>query len=290
MSLAQAMISRSFLIAMLCAIFGLSGPLMAEGPVDTPAPPGIPGILRDALLKEAVESGRWAYTETSLTKATMGKPRGQTVIRFDPSKPYAEQYTPLKINGKEPTEAQRKRYRKKGDRRGETLTPAVPPDGANPVPPAGMNAAPRATVGGQSITVDLDHVTVASEDATSLTYELPYKGIGEEGVPRDKLQILLRINRERRVIENVKLKLKEAVRVKLIAKLNALESRLDFTTIDPQFAPQMTSISSTAAAGILFTKVDFTFELKRTDFQRVKPYNERLGAKMGPVNLLEFLQ
>jgi hypothetical protein len=283
-------VSRSLLIAVLCAIFGLSGPLTAGGPVNTAPPTGMPEILRDALMKEAVESGRWAYTETSLTRATMGKPRGATVIRFDPSRPYAEQYTPLKINGREPTEAQRKRYRQKGERRGQKLEPAVPQDDANPAPLVGMNAAPRSLVGSQSFAVDLDHVAVAAEDATSLTYELLIKGGGKEEIPVDRFQLLIRIDRERRVLENVQVKLKEALRVKLIVKVNAFESRFDFTTIDPQFPPQLTSVSGAAAVGMLFAKVGLTFDMKHTDFRRVKPYNERFGAKTGPVQLLEFLK
>jgi hypothetical protein len=36
-------------------------------------------------------------------------------------------------------------------------------------------------------------------------------------------------------------------------------------------------------------KIDIATDTKRTDFQRVKPFNERFGVKVGPVQVLEFL-
>jgi hypothetical protein len=277
------MISRSLLIATLCAILGLPRALLADGPLSPANLQGLPEILRDALMTEAADAGRWAYTETTQMKASIGNPRGETVVRFDPSRPYEEQFTPLKINGREPTEKQRDMYRRRGEQRRKKLEPAAPAQD-----PA-INA-PRATVGGKKVTIDLEHVAIVAEDATSLTYELPFKANEKVDVPVDKFQLLVRVNRERRVLENVEFKLKESFRVKAIIKLSAMEFHMDFTTIDPKFAPQMTSLSGSAAGGLLFIKINLTTDSKRTDFQRVTPFNERFGVKIGPVKVLEFLE
>ena len=276
------MISRSFAIATLCTLLGLPGPLAAQEPVNTEIPPGLPEILRDALMTDAAESGHWAYTETNQAEASVGKPQGETIVRFDPSKPYADQYTALKINGQEPTEKQREGYRRRGENRGRKLEPAVSQNGASIAPPV--------NVGGQKFNLDFTRAAVVTEDATSVTYQLPMKNNGKKDFPVDKFQFLIRVNRERRVLERVAVKLKEAFRVKVIAKFNAMEFRMDYTTVDPQFPPQLTSVSGAFAAKMLLMNVNVKTVTMRTDFQRVKPFNERPGVKALPVTLLEFLQ
>ena len=276
----QIMTTRSLRIAMLGAIFSLPGLLVAEEPVNPAILPGVPEILRDALMTKAAESGHWAYTETIQEEASAGKPQGETIVRFDPSKPYAEQYTALKINGNEPTEKQRDGYRRRGEGRGRRLARATSPDNANPAPPANG--------GVQKFFVDYAHAAVFTEDATSVTYQVPIKNDGKEKIPVDKFQSLIRVNREHRVLEQVEVKLKEALRMKVIAKLNAMDYRMDFTTIDPQFPPQLTSSSGTSAGGVLFMSVNVKTTTKRTDFQRVKPFDERAGVKTVPVTLNWF--
>ncbi len=60
--------------------------------------------IRASLLQVAREQNHWAYTETMVIKDDKGRVRETTVVRFDPSKPYPEQYTPLVIEGRPPTE------------------------------------------------------------------------------------------------------------------------------------------------------------------------------------------
>jgi hypothetical protein len=67
-----------------------------------------------------------------------------------------------------------------------------------------------------------------------------------------------------------------------------MDYRMDFTTIDPQFPPQLTSSSGTSAGGVLFMSVNVKTTMKRTDFQRVKPFDERPGVKTVPVTLNWF--
>jgi hypothetical protein len=38
----------------------------------------------------------------------------------------------------------------------------------------------------------------------------------------------------------------------------------------------------------MFIPVGGRFGMKRTDFQRVKPYSEKFGVKIGPMKALDF--
>ena len=81
----------------------LAGLTAVAGPPALTAAPEVPPLLLDALDKVAANFDRWAFTETRMMTDEHGVPQPETVVRFDPSKPYAEQYLPLKVNGKPPT-------------------------------------------------------------------------------------------------------------------------------------------------------------------------------------------
>ena len=77
----------------------------------------VPALLQTAVDKYAADAERWAYTQTVISKDRQGKVEEEVVVRNDPSQPYAVQWTPLKINGQEPTERQVEKYRKEHDKR-----------------------------------------------------------------------------------------------------------------------------------------------------------------------------
>ena len=56
----------------------------------------------------------------------------------------------------------------------------------------------------------------------------------------------------------------------------------------PAHDPVPVSATGDASATILFMKFGGGFEVKRTDFVRVKPYSERFGVKIGPMKALDF--
>src|SRR5476651_2346567 len=107
-----------------------SGPeaLLDSVPLNRPATTEELSRLNDAMLKMAHDLSRWAYTETVVLKDDKGKIKESKIVRFDPSKPYAEQYTPLYIKGTPPTEKQLKEYRLRGEKRGQRLEQAENPD------------------------------------------------------------------------------------------------------------------------------------------------------------------
>ena len=79
----------------------------------------VPRLLQDALQKFTQDTDRWAYTQTLVEKDDKGRVKQETVVRFDPSQPYAQQYRPLKVGGKEPTESEVRKYRRQGEKRGD---------------------------------------------------------------------------------------------------------------------------------------------------------------------------
>src|SRR3954469_19562055 len=100
------MLSRVFLLLSFLAGVTLSA---ANAPVVAlplrPATAREAELLQAALEKTAGDLRRWAYTESRVIKDEKGKVKSDVLIRYDPSKPYAEQWTPLKINGQAPTAA-----------------------------------------------------------------------------------------------------------------------------------------------------------------------------------------
>jgi hypothetical protein len=242
----------------------------------------IPPPLADALAKLPQDYDHWAYTETRNVTDMKGRAT-ETVIRFDPSKPYAEQFTPLKIEGKEPSSRQLEDYRKRGERRGKRIE-RDEAEGKTP----GMRAT-RLNINGNNISVDLERAVLRPDAPPgALLYDVPLKNDGSSSLPVEKFQLQARLNAGTHALENVTFKLREPLRVKLIANIKSGEASIDFTTIDPKFNSYPTAMTGDAKASILFISIGGKFKNQRTDFQRVKPYSERFGVKIGPTKALDF--
>jgi hypothetical protein len=254
----------------------------------TGAHAAVPDPLAAALKRGADDFDRWAYTETTIARDKDGKPEGgETIVRFDPSKPFEEQFTPLKVDGHEPTEKERGKYRKEGVARGKQLQQ----DADKPKPDAGKDddAPPVMDLNGQKATVDLEHAKLVEEQGVLLTYEIPLQPKGKGGsIPLDKLKILLRVNRERGILENVRIRLLAPFRLKLVAKISSGEFNLDFAEVETKYPPVLAALRVDFSASVLFFRKTGSFEDRRTDFQRVKPYFEKFGVKIGPLKALPF--
>ena len=253
-----------------------------ETPPALTAGPEIPPLLLDALGKVARNFDRSAYTETRVATDEHDVPKPPTIIRFDPSKPFGEQLLPLKIEGKSPTEHQLKDYRRRGEKRGEKFAKE---EAEGKVPGSEV---PRFGLNGVTASVDLAHAVVASENAESVTYEVPLRNDGHGTLPVEKFQLFVRVNRATHAFENVALRVRSAFRVKLVVKVKSGEASLDFASVDPQHDPVPVQMTGDATATILFMKIGGSFDFKRSDFQRVKPYGERFGVKIGPMKALDF--
>jgi hypothetical protein len=273
-----AMLRWFFLFCLPLALAG--GAFAADAPAPAPDPDG-PPLLLQALNTVGKNFDHWAFTETRVVTDGKGQPEPETVVRFDPSKPYAEQYEPLKVEGKPPTKHQRKDFRRQGEKRGEKLAKDEA-EGRMP----GRDI--RFELNGSTASIDLAHATVVEENAGSVTYELPLRNDGRGTLPVEKFQLFARVNRASGAFENISLRVRQSFRLKLVVKIKSGAVSVDFARVDQAHDPVAVRISGDATASILFLTVGGKFAVTRTDFHRVTPYNERFGVKIGPLKALNF--
>ena len=239
-------------------------------------------IFKAAVRDSIPDTEHWAYTETTRRKFGKGAPKGDTIVRFDPSLPYPDQFKPLQIDGKPPTEKQLKSYRQRGEKRGERVAKAAEA-ARNPTympPPAQLR------IGGTDVTPDLEHPLVVRADEARVVFEVRVESKNKD-IPVDKFQVLVTVSRPACLIENVTFRVRESFRVKLIAKVKEGEASLDFTVVDPKFGPVLTSQTGDGSGSLLFVPVSGEFARKRTDWKRVKSYDERFQVRLAPMQFLE---
>lgn len=247
----------------------------ADGLLPRPASPDEITLLVGALEQTARElTTRWAYTEKRLIRDEKGKVKTDTVVRYDPSRPYPEHYTPLLVNGKEPSDRDRARFRRQGERaqqrdedaergvvdRRRTLGEVIEPRGAR---------------------------LVAQTDE-AWTFELPLRADNNDRFPPEKFEVLVRIGRASRQLENIAVRLRGSFRSKLVLKVKSGDATLEFGVVDPRFAPTLLSVRGDASASVLFFSVGGDLELTRSEFKRVKPFGERFEVQIGTIKAIDF--
>ncbi len=237
----------------------------------------VPQLLQDAIAKLAKDTDRWAYTQTTVQKDDKGKPKSEIVMRFDPSKPYAEQYEVLKVDGKEPSESQQRKYRRMGEKRGDRIDKAE-----------ATGAAPPSERKSLGELMDLERANVLEENDRAITYEVPLRKEDNTRFPPEKFTVTARVSKEQRAFENVSAKLRSPIREKLIVKVSAGEGQIDFKSVDPKHPPQLHQIKGTGSGSILFVPIGRTYEMRREDYKRVKPYGDRFEVQIGTLKALDF--
>lgn len=243
------------------------------------ATPDEAALLNELLHTTANDLRRWAYTEHRVMRDHEGKVKSDHLVRYDPSKPYAEQWTPIKINGKDPSERDVARYRRRGEQSPEAKQGPVP--GVQ----VGGRDSKRVALGE---VIDVPRASIASETATHLVYEIPLRKIGNERFPPEKFIVHARVRKEGKMLENVSAKLRESFRSKLVVKVKSGEGSIDFAQVDPQHPPTMVKVAGDAAASVLFFNVGGSMDLTRTDLKRVRPFDERFEVQIGNLKAIDF--
>ncbi|HUR58172.1 MAG TPA: hypothetical protein VM029_10715 [Opitutaceae bacterium] len=253
------------------ALVALHGETAAPSRAATPAEAS---LLMDALQKTAGDLPRWAYTETRVLRDEKGKTRSEAVIRYDPSKPYAEQWRPISINGKAPAPKDLEKYRKQGERaqRRDERVERGQPDS-------------RRTLGEL---IDPRTARVVRDDGTRIIFEIPLRKDGNDRFPPEKFEVLARIERASGALENIAVRLRESFRSKLILKVKSGDGTLDFERVDPKYPATLTAIRGDASASIMFVSVGGELELTRTELKHVKPFNERFDVQIGTLKAIDF--
>jgi hypothetical protein len=240
------------------------------------ATPAEISMLSASLQKTADDYRRWAYTEHRVMRDHQGRVKSEVVLRHDPSKPYAEQWTPIKIDGEEPSQRERGKYRRRGEKSASAPSGLTSPDPDN---------RRRRSLGEL---IEVTKSSVASETPTHLSFEIPLLKVGNERFPPEKFLVLARVRKEGGLLENVSVRLRESFRSKLVVKVKSGEGSLDFAVIDPKYAPTLVAIEGDAVASILFVSVGGSMELKRTELKHVKPFDERFDVQIGTLKAIDL--
>lgn len=235
----------------------------------------LPPLLEDALKNALRDRDRWAYTEAKVMRDAEGAIKSSSLVRFDPSQPYALQYTPIEIDGRPPSDRDVEKYRKLGERRASR---GIHGDDE------------RAGRIGQKLSnvIDPDQVTVVTEDATTRTYELGLRKSGNFQLPPEKFQVLVRIDKDHRTLEHIAVLLRSSFRVRLVLKAKSGAYGADFANPEPRFGTVLTAFHVDGKASILFVPFDLNEDVTRDGYKHVTPIDERFEVKIGPLKALDF--
>lgn len=265
------MLLRAIHFSLLALLAPLGVALAGEAPNARAATSEEISLLNDALHKVADDLRRWAYTEHRVIRDRRGKVKSEQVVRFDPSKPYAEQWTPLSIGGKEPSSRDQAKFRRKG----EESDPERPISARRQQPALGE-------------VLDVGRASIARETDTHWVFEIPLLKVGNERFPPEKFQVQARLRKEGRLLENISVLLRESFRAKLVVKVKSGDASLDFAPVEPKHPPTLVSVTGDADWSILFFGSGGSIELKRTELKRVKPYGDRFEVKIGTLKAIDF--
>jgi len=275
-------LTNYFLLAIGCA-----AALNAEMPLP----------LAEALSKAGANDGRWAYTETK-TVRVRGKTTSVVQVRYDPSKPYGEQHTPLSIDGAPPSKRALKKYRDLGEQEAATRQKQYEQQIKANEAAAQQNQPVVRTESyvwvyflkfGENVGVyDFRKASLVEENDLSITYTIPVASMGGSSIPFEKIQFLVRVNKKLHVTENISLNGPIPYRIKLIAKVKTVETSADYAAVDAEYPPQASTTNTHINGTVLGAKYDVYEQTKRTDFKHVKPYDERFSVNAGLLQIFGF--
>jgi hypothetical protein len=235
------------------------------------------GMLNDILHKTADDLRRWAYTERQIVRDHKGNVKTDQLVRYDPSRPYPEQWTPLQIGGKEPSERDREKFRKRGEDAAK--------DPARNGVQVGSRRAKRVSLGE---VLDVPRASIAAESGTHWTFDIPLLKVGNERFPPEKFQVHARVRKDGTLLENIAVKLRDSFRSKLVVKVKSGEGTIEFAQVDPKYPPTMVKIGGDASASILFVNVGGSIDVTRTELKHVRPFDERFEVQIGTLKAIDF--
>ncbi|QYM78682.1 hypothetical protein K0B96_15470 [Horticoccus luteus] len=206
-----------------------------------------PDVLATAVDRFAAESNEWAYTQKTVSRDNDGKLRREVVMRYDPSRPEDEQFTPLLINGQEPTESQIRKYRRSQEKHRQQTDPQA-----------------------LSQLLDVEAARRLREEGDAVFYQVPLKRAEGESIDPDKFYVVVRVNKQEPALEEMWVRLREPVRTRAILQLETGEANLHFKSADGDSPPTLTALRATGRGSIAFIKVGGSYELSRSNFVHVR--------------------
>lgn len=205
----------------------------------------IPSLLAAAMQKLVTEDDQWAYTQVIRRTDREG---GDTVARFDPSKPQGAKWELIKLRGKAPSNAEADRWcRRRGGEVSQTDGRAL------------------------ADLLDLEHASITVETPTSVRFKVPLKKNTIARVPTENFIAFAEIDRGDQSIVRFSIFLRQAVRlIGGAAEIQSAQGEVTFQTVDESACTRPTRIIASGSGQALFKKVNRSAEILYTDQRRVK--------------------
>lgn len=249
-----------------------------------PLSPTRPELL-DAAFRAFLEGQRrWAYTETHTDFAPDGKARGESVIQYDPSLPYAEQYVPVTLNGREPTAKNRRDWAERGEQLAKRRLRV-----RDELAAAQREREFQLRLFNADVTLDLDRATVVAEDDATVTFRIPLREAGgPEARAYDAYQLTTRVNKSRQQFEQATFRQQNRIRVGAGKFYDGI-IEVEFAASAAWLPSCPVKITRRSMNKPFFGKPVAVHSVSvRTHLRRVKPYDERFQVKLAPLRLIEF--
>jgi hypothetical protein len=226
-----------------------------------------PVLLDSAIQKLIADDDHWAFTQTFRRIDKAGRPQGGLYVeRYDPSKPFDQQWRLVKFNGRTPTALELDNWRR-----------------------AKLRALSRGEDRFFLDKLDFEHATLFGETAETATFLVPIFKNASRRLPADKIEVFMTVDKARGALVAFSLQPRESFRVAGILKLESgfVDGRLE--VVNQQYPPALTSVRGSGSLRLLgFFHIGVAGEQDRTDYQRVRPYNDRFSVKIGDVKALDF--
>jgi hypothetical protein len=245
---------------------------------------GRPPLLAAAFQAFLDGQQRWAYEETVSSFKADGSLTEEAVIRVDPSQPYAKQRVPVKIRGTSPTEQQLHDWAKASEAIAQRRLKLRETQAAT-----GSDRDFRLQLINREVSPLLDEAILVAEDTRTVTYEIPLRELGGPTAALvDDHQLIVQVNRERRMFEHATIRQTKMVRVGA-GKYSDGIVEVEFVKADAPYPTVPVRLTRTKTNKPLFgPKRTGRDQIDRRDFKHVTPYEERLKVKLGPLQLLDF--
>jgi hypothetical protein len=225
---------------------------------------GAPLPLVAAFRGLAQDDGRWAYTQQMVQYSRKGEPRTVRLARFDPSQHYDEQWTLVTINGKEPTPAEVRSFRRE----------------------RAKLAARRDRAVGELL--DPARAFVVQETEERIHYEVPLRALPDTRLPPEKFQVVVTVDRATQTLEAVDVALRSSLRVKGVVKVKRGSAQIRFAPVVAGHGPAVTQLSLEGVGSVLLVPVGGRATAERSEYRRVTPYDERFEVTVHPLKAIDF--
>jgi hypothetical protein len=212
----------------------------------------VPPLLAQALEQWKAGHGDIACTQHTRVLDDRGRVKTSRVERYDPSLPDAQRWRLLEIDGKPPTEQQRKEWETRKNRKPRKKGGAEPEQ-----------------------YLEFEHAVAVEMTDRIARYEVNLRPETARLINVEKLSILITVDRETGALLHISAMLREPIRVLLgLAKITDVDLNVSFEAADADGPPAANEVQIGSSARVRLSKFGDPTEYRWSDFKRVTAYAE----------------